>query len=108
MKADGEDKLMVTGDLTMHGTTHEVVMPVEVIGVGNHPRRGTPMAGFEARLTVSRADFGVDHYTDIAKILGDEVTISLNIRAVAGGGRGRGRGQRGQGGRGSGGDRPGN
>ena len=96
-KADGEDKLLVTGDLTMHGTTHEVVLSVEVIGVGKHPRRGTPIAGFEARLIVKRSDFGIDHYTDVAKILGDEVTISLNIRAVAGGGRGQGRGQRDQG-----------
>ena len=47
---------------------------------------------------MSRADFGVDHYTEFAKILGDEVTISLNIRAVAGGGRGQGRRQRGEGG----------
>ena len=37
VKADDEDKLMVTGNLTMHGTTREVVLPVEVIGVGNHP-----------------------------------------------------------------------
>jgi len=92
-KADGEGKLLVVGDLTMHGMTREVSLPVDVIGVGKHPRRGTPMAGFEARLTISRADFGVNHYTDAAKILGDEVTLSLNIRAAAGGGRGQG-GQR--------------
>ena len=98
-KADGEGELMVTGNLTMHGTTREVVLPVEVIGVGKHPRRGTAMAGFEARLKVLRSDFGVDHYTDVAKVLGDEVTISLNIRAAAGGG---GQGQRGQGGERSG------
>jgi polyisoprenoid-binding protein YceI len=100
-KAEG-DMLMVTGDLTMHGTTREVVLSVEVIGVGKHPRRGTPMAGFEAQLKVSRADFGVNHYTDVAKILGDAVTISLNIRAAAGGGRGQGQRRRGQGQQGGG------
>ncbi len=81
-----DDRLLVTGDLTMHGVTKSVALPVNVVGVGTHPRRQTPLAGFEAALPLKRSDFDVDNWTDGINILGDEVKIALNIQA--GGGRG--------------------
>ncbi len=76
------DNLMVTGDLTMHGVTKTVVMPVEILGVGTHPMSKAPVAGFAAELTLKRSDFGVNNWTDTAKIVGDEVKVSINVEAA--------------------------
>ena len=76
------DRLMVTGDLTMHGVTQRVVLPVEVLGVGVHPRSKAAVAGFSAQTVLKRSDFGVNSWTDVAGVLGDEVTVTLNIEAV--------------------------
>ena len=76
------DRLMVTGDLTMHGVTQRVVLPVEVLGVGVHPRSKAAVAGFSAQTILKRSDFGVNSWTDVAGVLGDEVTVTLNIEAV--------------------------
>ncbi len=76
------DKLMVTGNFTMHGTTKEITIPVEVLGVGTHPMTKAPVAGFVGELTILRSDYGVNSWTDAAGILGDEVKIALNIEAA--------------------------
>lgn len=75
--------LNVTGDLTLHGVTKKVVMPVEVLGVGTHPMTKAAVAGFEANLVIKRSDFGVNNWTDAAGILGDEVNVNILIEAVA-------------------------
>ena len=104
VESTDEKILKVTGDLSMHGTTKSVVMDVEVLGVGTHPRRGTPMAGFEARLKILRSEFEVNSWTDTAGVLGDEVAVTINIEAAGGGNQGGGR----RGGRGGRGRRGGN
>jgi polyisoprenoid-binding protein YceI len=75
------DRLMVKGDLTMHGVTRSVVLPIEVLGLGEHPRSKQPIAGFSAELKLNRSDYGVNSWTDPAAIVGDEVTVSINIEA---------------------------
>jgi polyisoprenoid-binding protein YceI len=77
-----DEKLMVTGDLTMHGVTRRAVLPIEVLGVGTHPMSKAPVAGFAAELTVKRSDFGVNNWVDKAGMLGDEIKVSLNIEAA--------------------------
>ncbi|MBW8366254.1 MAG: YceI family protein [Arenimonas sp.] len=57
--AAGEGKLAVAGDLTIHGVTRPVVLDVTINGVGEHPMRKLPAAGFDARTTIKRSDFGV-------------------------------------------------
>ena len=79
--------LMVTGDLTMHGVTNKVVLPVEVLGVGTHPMTKASVAGFQADLVVNRSDFGVNTWTDAAGVLGDEVKVTLLVEAVASSGK---------------------
>ncbi len=78
------DRLLVTGDLTMHGVTQQVVLPVEILGVGTHPMSKKAVAGFVAEVVIKRSDFGVNNWTDAAGVLGDEVTVRLNIEGVAG------------------------
>jgi polyisoprenoid-binding protein YceI len=79
------DGLAVAGNLTLHGVTRGIVLPVQVLGLGTHPMpqmNGAPVAGFAASTTIRRADFGVNSWTDAAGVLGDEVEITLNIEAL--------------------------
>ena len=41
------------------------------------------VAGFQADLIVKRSDFGVNSWTDAAGVLGDEVTVTIVIEALA-------------------------
>ncbi|HEV2491140.1 MAG TPA: YceI family protein [Candidatus Acidoferrales bacterium] len=54
----GADSLNVTGDLTIHGVTKRVTVPVRVIGARVMPGIGD-FAGFETSFTIDRRDFGV-------------------------------------------------
>jgi len=76
------DKLLVSGSLTLHGTTRPVVLPVEVLGTAVHPRYKVPVSGFAAELVIKRSDYGVNTWTDVAGVLGDEVKVTLTIEAV--------------------------
>lgn len=77
--AAGEGKLAVAGDLTIHGVTRPVVLDVTINGVGEHPMRKLPAAGFDARATIKRSDFGVGAYVPA---VGDEVTLSITVEAT--------------------------
>lgn len=54
----GPDSLNVTGDLTIHGVTKRITVPVRVIGARVMPGIGD-FAGFETTFTIDRRDFGV-------------------------------------------------
>ena len=90
------EKIMVMGDLTMHGVTKSIALPVTVLGIGTHPQRNTPLAGFETEITVLCSDFGINSWANFAKVLGDEVRVNITIEA------GPPRQERGQGRRGGG------
>ena len=79
-----EDRLEVTGTLSLHGVTKPVTFPVEVLGVGVHPMNGKAVAGFAAELTVKCSEYGVDNWTDAAGVLGDEVKMTVLIEALGG------------------------
>lgn len=76
------DLLLITGDFTMHGVTKEVTLPVEVLGTGAHPRNKAPIAGFDSQIVLKRSDYGVNSWTDMAGVLGDEVKVSLTMEAM--------------------------
>lgn len=76
--AAGEGKLAVAGDLTIHGVTRPVVLDVTINKIGEHPMRKRPAAGFDARATLKRSDFGVGAYVPM---VGDEVTLSITVEA---------------------------
>ena len=77
------DKILLNGDLTMHGITRKVELPVVVLGVGVHPMNQKKVVGLTTEITLKRSDFGVNSWTDPANIVGDEVKISLTIEAIA-------------------------
>jgi polyisoprenoid-binding protein YceI len=70
----GENALKVSGDLTIHGVTKPVVLDVTVNKIAEHPMSKTPTAGFDARVTVKRSDFGMSNYVPAVS---DEVQIRI-------------------------------
>lgn len=75
------DTLEVTGDLTMHGVTKKVTIPVEVLGSVKTP--GGEKAGFETTFTVNRKDYGIvwNRVLDSSTVLGEDVKITVSIEA---------------------------
>jgi len=77
IKSDGGD-WAITGDLTINGITKPVELAVEFGGVAGE------VAGFEAKATVNRSDFGVNFQIPMENggvVIGDKVTINLDVEA---------------------------
>ena len=77
VKASADNKLEVTGDLTMHGQTKPITITMEHVGTADVPRMGK-RTGYDATITVKRSDFGMTKYLEM---LGDEVTIRMGVEA---------------------------
>jgi polyisoprenoid-binding protein YceI len=73
-----ENKYKVTGDLTMHGITKEIVLEA-VARYGTHPMSKKTLAGFKVTGTIKRSDFGIASSTPVA-MLNDEVSIVANAQ----------------------------
>ena len=76
------DTILLTGEFTMHGTTKSVTLPITVLGVGAHPRNKAPMAGFESEIVLKRSDYGVNNWTDMAGVLGDDVKVRITLETA--------------------------
>ena len=72
-------ELHVSGDLTIHGVTKPATLTVKVNGIGNHPMKKIPAAGFDASTVIKRSDFGVGAYVPAVS---DEVRISITLEAT--------------------------
>jgi len=79
----GENTLSVKGKLTMHGTTKEVTLPVELLGTGINPRGGKAQIGLETNFSILCSDYGVNSWERFSAVLGDEVKIQVLIEANA-------------------------
>lgn len=58
VKKVGDKKFEVTGTLNLHGVSKKVTAAVDYIGAGDDPWGGY-RAGFEARVSIKRSDFGI-------------------------------------------------
>jgi polyisoprenoid-binding protein YceI len=73
----------VTGELTLHGVTRRVTLPVEVVSIVQDGD-GLARARFLVRTTLSRTDYGItwnsvlDH---AALLVGDDVRLTVNLVA---------------------------
>ena len=75
----GADAALVTGELTLHGVTRPVQLQVKFNRLARHPLTFRRTAGFSATATLSRKDFGMDHWP---KLVGDEVRLLLEVEAT--------------------------
>ncbi len=76
------DEWKVTGDLTIHGVTKEVVLNVEPLGAEGKDPWGGIRTGTTATTKISRSDFGVTYNAALETggiMLGDELKITLDI-----------------------------
>ena len=83
LKADGEDFVM-TGDLTVAGTTRTVDFELEFDGVEKDPWGGT-RAGFTASTEISRKDWEMTWNVALETggvLVGDKVKIELDVELV--------------------------
>ncbi|GAA3908376.1 YceI family protein [Halomonas cibimaris] len=58
-ESTGEGEGVITGELTLHGETQTIDMPVTLVGEGEDPWGGY-RAGFEGSTTLTLSDFGIN------------------------------------------------
>jgi polyisoprenoid-binding protein YceI len=73
----GDKKFDVTGDLTLHGVTKSITVPMEFVGAAD--TKAGPRAGYEAHLTVKRSDYGMDK---MVGMVGDEIHVTVSFEGV--------------------------
>ena len=82
VKKTGENTADVTGNLTMHGVTKEVILKVELLGKGAGPKNST-VSGWDASTALKRSDYGLtwNQVIEGTQMVGDDVQIELHIEA---------------------------
>ena len=80
-KKTGDDTYDVTGDLTIKGTTKEVVLKTKLLGFGPGMRPGSQVSGWEGTTTIHRKDFGIVLNAMLEKALGEDVAVTINVEA---------------------------
>jgi len=78
VKKTGDANYDVTGDLTIHGVTKSVTVPMTMTGIGKG-MQGETRIGFEAELTINRNDYGM---TNLPGAVGDDVRIDVELEGV--------------------------
>lgn len=58
-ESTGDNEGTLTGNLTLHGETHEIEMPVTLLGQGEDPW-GNYRVGFEGSTMLTLSDYGID------------------------------------------------
>jgi len=79
VKAAGEGKLQIVGDLTIHGVTKEVSLDVDGPSAPIKDPWGNQRMGASASTKINRQDFGV---SGAAGVVGDEITITIDTELI--------------------------
>ena len=79
--AKDANTLDVTGNLTMHGVTKPITIPVTILGSVKTPKG--EKAGFETNFKVDRKEYGItwNNVMDSGPVLGDDVKVNIEIEA---------------------------
>jgi polyisoprenoid-binding protein YceI len=83
--AAGPGKAKVTGDLTLHGVTKEIVLEVEGPTQVIKDPMGNTRAGAHATTKINRKDFGIAYEKTMdggGLLVGNEVEITIDVEAV--------------------------
>lgn len=84
VEPDGDD-ITITGDLTMHGITRQVVLDAKLNGQAADPT-GQRIISYSARTELNRKDFGLTWNTTVETggvLVGEDVRIDIDIQAYA-------------------------
>jgi len=79
------DKQQVVGDLTIHGTTHEVTLDVDGPTPEITDPWGNSRRGLSATTTINRKDFGLTYNNTLKTgeaAIGDNVKIQIDVEMV--------------------------
>ena len=79
VESEGAGKLKITGDLTIHGVTKEVVLQVEGPNGPTTDPKGNMHMGASATTRINRRDFGVN---GAPGGVGDDVLITIDVEMV--------------------------
>lgn len=81
VKAVDNDTLDVTGDMTIHGVTKRITIPVDFLGTAKTPNG--EKAGFETAFTINRKDYGIvwNRVMDAGPVLSEDVKVVISIEA---------------------------
>jgi len=79
VEAAGQGKLKVTGDLTIHGVSKEVVLDVDGPSDAMKDPWGNMRRGASATTKISRKEFGVN---GAPMAVGDDITITLDVEMI--------------------------
>jgi polyisoprenoid-binding protein YceI len=77
VKKTGDKTFDVTGDLTLHGVTKSITVPLTLIGAAK--TQAGDRAGFGATFSIKRSDYGM---TFMVGPVGDDVTLIINLEGV--------------------------
>ena len=69
----------VTGDLTMHGVTRPITIPLRMLGEGPGVTGRDYHAGFMTQFELKRSEFGMDK---LLNMVGDGVAVTVSFEAV--------------------------
>jgi polyisoprenoid-binding protein YceI len=81
----GDHRWRVTGDLTLHGVTKEVVLDVDGPSTPVKDPRGGLRAGAQATAKIDRRDFGITWSKSLdggGVVVGDELGITIDVEGV--------------------------
>lgn len=81
----GGDTLAVSGDLTLHGVTHNVVLEVEGLSAPVKDPYGNTRIGLSAATRINRKDFGLTWNGLLESggiMVGDEIAITIDLEFV--------------------------
>lgn len=70
----------VTGNLTMHGVSRQVTLPIQLLGEGPGPD-GKAHAGFLTQTELKRSDFGMTKFVE-NKMVGDAIGITVSFEGI--------------------------
>ena len=78
----GNDYIL-NGELTIRDITKDVSIPVQILGIGDHPmKKGKLITAMRAEFSLNRNDYGVGSGSWAATaVVGDEVKVSVLLEA---------------------------
>jgi polyisoprenoid-binding protein YceI len=85
VEAEDEETYRITGNLTLHGVTKELVLKAEIQGTETDPNTGHERIGLEVTGQLSRGEYGMAFNQALGSgnmLVADKVKLALDIAAV--------------------------